>query len=167
MPPPGWTCGLPRLNCDETRSLVVRVSERGEALEAYVPDNRSSEVDRCILSEVRRYMEFIPAHECNGNPLPESTVMTERTDEYAKAALRSVVRDPEAQQRRSGWLLTTALLVVVVLFRWLSEGPYAGNSIHFALVLVVIGIRAADHQLARGVARLAKLFPGDDIPRVG
>ena len=97
----------------------------------------------------------------------ESTVMTERADESAQAALRNVVRDVEAQQRRNGWLLTTALLVVVVLFRWLSEGPYAANSIYFALVLVVIGIRAADHQLARGVSRLAKLVAGDDVARVG
>ena len=87
--------------------------------------------------------------------------------EPSQGALRIVVRDLESQQRRNGWLLTVGLLGTVVLFRWLSEGPYAGNSIYFALLLVVIGMRAADHQLAKGVARLAKLLAEGDAPRAG
>jgi hypothetical protein len=78
--------------------------------------------------------------------------------EVSPETLQAVVRDLEAQQRRNGWLLTGVLLGIVVLFRWLSDGPYAGNSIYFALLLVVLGIRAADHQLAQGVARLGKLL---------
>jgi hypothetical protein len=85
--------------------------------------------------------------------------------EPSQGALRAVVRDLESQQRRNGRLLTVGLLGTVVLFRWLSEGPYASNSIYFALLLVVIGMRAADHQLAKGVARLAKLLAEGDASR--
>jgi hypothetical protein len=92
------------------------------------------------------------------------STMTERGGESSGSALRAVVNDLQGQQRRNGWLLTIGLVGLVAFFRWLNEGPYAGNSIYFVLVLVVITMRAADHQLAQGVPRLAKLLADADRP---
>jgi hypothetical protein len=93
--------------------------------------------------------------------------MTEYAETDTQAALRTVVRDLETQQRRNGWLLTCLLAALVVFFRWLNAGPYAGNSIYLALLLVVIGMRVADHQLAQGVSRLAKLLVDGEARRTG
>ena len=69
-PPPGWSCGLRDLECDERRPLVVRVDEHAQLLEAYIPGTRSPELDACILKELRvSGWRFEPARECNGDPL--------------------------------------------------------------------------------------------------
>lgn len=72
-------------------------------------------------------------------------------------ALAEVIRDLEKQRRINGLVLTFALVAVVIFFRWLNEGPYAGNSVYMAIALVVIGTRGADQQLVRTVHRLASL----------
>jgi TonB family protein len=70
-PPPGSSCGLASLGCDERRPLVIRVDERGQVKEAYIPGMRSPALDECVLAEVRALgWAFEPAHECNGDPLP-------------------------------------------------------------------------------------------------
>lgn len=83
--------------------------------------------------------------------------MTPAPTRSPEDALAEIVRDLERRRRISGVVLTFALLGVVVAFRWLNEGPYAGNSVYMALAFVVIGARAADQQLARAVGRLASL----------
>jgi hypothetical protein len=69
--PAGWSCsGLRRVECDERRTLVVRVDERGNPTEAYIVGMRSPEVDACILAELRaKGWVFDPARECNGDPI--------------------------------------------------------------------------------------------------
>ncbi len=70
-PPPGTSCGLPDLRCDELRPLVIRVDEGGHITEAFVPRSRSPGVDACVLSELRATgRTFEPARDCNGTPMP-------------------------------------------------------------------------------------------------
>jgi hypothetical protein len=70
MPPPGYTCGLPQLECAEIRPFVVRVDMSGRPIEAFVPGRRSPALDACLLAEVQRWpVAFEPARECNGEPL--------------------------------------------------------------------------------------------------
>jgi hypothetical protein len=83
--------------------------------------------------------------------------MTQAPTRGPEDALADIVRDLERQRRISGVVLTVALLGTVFAFRWLNEGPYAGNSVYMALAFVVVGTRAADQQLARAVSRLASL----------
>ena len=70
-PPPGHSCGLRPLECEERRPLVIRVDERGQVTEAYVPGARSPKTDGCILAEVRANgWTFAPARDCSGLPVP-------------------------------------------------------------------------------------------------
>lgn len=73
-------------------------------------------------------------------------------------ALTEVIRDLERQRRLNGVALTVFLVAGVVFFRWLNQGPYASNSVYFAIAMVVIGMRAADQQLTRTVHRLASIL---------
>jgi hypothetical protein len=77
-------------------------------------------------------------------------------------SLRDVVRDLERQRRLSGLVLTGALVGMVAFFRWLNTGPYAGNSVYFALVVLVLGVRGADDQIAKALTRLASLLADRD-----
>jgi hypothetical protein len=70
MAPPGRTCGLPQLACDEVRPFVVRVDASGQPIEAFIPGQRSPSLDACLLAEVRSWrVAFEPARECSGEPL--------------------------------------------------------------------------------------------------
>src|SRR5262245_61041489 len=61
-PPIGSSCGLPDLDCEERRPLVVAIDEHGGVTAAYIPGMRSPELDDCILTEVRTAgWEFEPA----------------------------------------------------------------------------------------------------------
>ncbi len=68
--PIGSSCGLRSLECDEVRPLVVEIDERGNPTAAYIPGMRSSQLDACILNEIRDAgWAFEPARECSGEPL--------------------------------------------------------------------------------------------------
>jgi hypothetical protein len=69
-PPVDASCGLPPLECGEERPLRLRVDEGGAVVAAYIPGQRSAELDECLLAEVRtRGWAFQPARECNGDPI--------------------------------------------------------------------------------------------------
>jgi len=65
--PVGDPCGLPALECDVIRTVVIEVNRLGQATSAYVKEHRSASIDACILRDVQDW-RFLPALECNGEP---------------------------------------------------------------------------------------------------
>jgi hypothetical protein len=84
------------------------------------------------------------------------------SDDVLVQSLRDVVRDLERQRRLGGLVWTATLVGMVIFFRWLNTGPYASNSVYFALILLVLGMRGADDQVAKALTRLASLLADRD-----
>jgi hypothetical protein len=72
------------------------------------------------------------------------------------SALDDIVRDLKQHVRFSGVPLTFILIVFFAGLQWMNTEQYASNSLHSALALVFVTIRAADLLLARTVVRLAE-----------
>ena len=81
--------------------------------------------------------------------------MSEREQPSLATILEHVARDLKRQQRWNGFLLTVAIVAVLGAARWASQGPYASNHIHLALILAVVAMRGAEMELVRSVSKLA------------
>ena len=70
FPPPGKrSCPLKHPEHASSYELIVEVDAQGRTVTAMVAEERSPEVDGCILEEAREWT-FAPARRCDGQPVP-------------------------------------------------------------------------------------------------